>query len=207
MEYTPLWPNWFYSYIDIPNLEPLREELRAFVNNPDKKSFATNSSYINVMAEYVFPQCPLLKKYLVSVGLEKKFHRLLISRKIVLSEVGNVHVDTYSPEFTRHSINIGIQDYEDSFTRWFKTDQRKLNDVANRGWDPISNFAWIPLEEATEIKRLQWSNRPTLVNTTILHQGYSEKESRVIVGLRFKPELTESDIKRLGVNRPHVQED
>ena len=42
MEYTPLWPNWFYSYIDIPNLEPLREELRAFVNNPDKKSFATN---------------------------------------------------------------------------------------------------------------------------------------------------------------------
>ena len=45
MVYIPLFPDWFYSYFVIPNLEIIREELKKLINEPNKQIYATNASY------------------------------------------------------------------------------------------------------------------------------------------------------------------
>lgn len=207
MVYTPLFPDWFYSYFVIPDLEIIRKELKKLINEPDKQIYATNASYYNIDSVHVYNYCPVLKEYLKSIGLQNKFRRILVSKKVILNNIHKVHVDAYNPYVATHSINIGISDYEDSYTAWFKTDKIKLIDAMKDGLNPKVNYGWLPRHEATEIKRVLWDERPLLVNTTILHSGISNNINRIICGLRFYPELTNEDIIRLGIKKPHIQED
>jgi translation initiation factor 2 beta subunit (eIF-2beta)/eIF-5 len=206
MVYKPLYPDWFYSDIDIPNIELIREEIKNLIKNFSNVAYATNASYSNINVEYVYKSCPLLQNYLISVGIEKKFCRILISRKVILNDIFKVHIDAYNPQYAQHSINIGIADYEDSYTAWFKTDKVKLIDALRDGLNPEANYGWLPTNEATEVKRVKWSKKPLIVNTTILHRGISDKESRIIAGLRFYPELNKEDLIRMGIKNPYIQE-
>jgi hypothetical protein len=205
MRYSPLWSNWFYSYLDIPNLESIKKEIVDFLKT-SKDKYEVNQIYSNYKSNVVLSSCPNLKQYLTDTGIIHKFNRMLVSRDINFEKRAKVHVDSYNPETTQHSLNIGLIDYEDSYTAWYKTDRIKLKDSSEFGLDPIKNYAYLFLEEAEEISRVDYNSKPLLVNTTILHKGISNKPTRVICGLRFYPELTESDILNLGVKNPHIQE-
>lgn len=206
MNYNILHPDWFYSYLDIPNLEEIKKELVVlFKTGTNKKE--VNQIYSNFFSPSVLPYCSELKKYLISVGLEKKFDRVLFSRDLNAEKRTKVHVDSYDPKITSHSLNIALEDYENSYTAWYKTDRIQLRDSSEFGLDPVKNYAYLFLEEAEEIKRLEYHERPVLVNTTILHRGIADKKTRLICGLRFFPELTDDNIKRLGIKTPHIQED
>ena len=206
MNYSILYPDWFYSYLDIPNLEEIKKELmNLFEAGTDR--YEVNKLYCNFPAAIVLSKCPELKRYLISAGLIRKFNRVLFSKDVNAERRPKVHVDSYDPRITTHSLNIGLADYENSYTAWYKTDKIKLRDSSEFGLDPIKNYAYLFVEEAEEIKRVVYTDRPVLVNTTILHTGIAELSSRLICGLRFAPELTNYDIKRLGIKNPHIQED
>jgi hypothetical protein len=138
--------------------------------------------------------------------LEKKFNRVLFSRDLNAEKRTKVHVDSYDPRITSHSLNIALEDYENSHTAWYKTNRIQLRDSSEFGLDPVKNYAYLFLEEAEEIRRLEYHKSPVLVNTTILHRGIANKKTRLICGLRFYPELTDKDILNLGIKNPHIQE-
>jgi len=206
MNYTILYPNWFYSYLDIPNLEEIQKELITLFESGVNR-YERNKLYCNFPSIIVLSKCPELKKYLISKGLIGKFNRVLFSKDVNAERKTKVHVDSYDPTITTHSLNIGLTDCKNSYTVWYKTDKTKLRDSSEFGLDPVKNYAYLFLEEAEEIKRVEYNDRPVLVNTTILHRGVAEFSSRLICGLRFFPELTNGDIKRLGIINPHIQKD
>jgi hypothetical protein len=205
MTYVPLYPTWFFSPVNIPNLDLIKKELVALEQlAEDRKD--NNTIYTNIYKDIAYKHCPLLKEYLQSVGLDRKFNRILFSKRVVLNDNKKVHVDSYNPLSTTHSLNIPLIDYEDSYTAWYKTDRQKLRDSLRFGMEPINNFAFVWDHEVEEINRYCYaSGNAVLVNTTILHKGLSDKQTRMICGLRFFPELTTSDIKRLGIQTPYVQ--
>lgn len=205
IQYKPLYPDWFFSYLDIPNLENIKKEIIDFINRPNDK-YEVNLIYSNYKREVVLSNCPLLKNYLQSVGIDKKFNRMLVSKDLSLEKKQKVHVDTANPYLTTHSLNIGLIDYENSYTGWYKTNKTHLKDSSEFGLDANTNYAYLFIDDVEEIKRIEYDGRPALVNTTILHRGISDKKTRVICGLRFSPELTEEDIKRMGIKNPHIQE-
>ena len=205
MKYTPLYADWFYSYLDIPNLDNIKKEIVQLITTSNEK-YEVNLIYSNYTRNVVFQNCPHLKEYLSRIGLDKKFNRMLVSKDLSLEKKQKVHVDTYNPNITTHSLNIGLLDYEESYTAWYKTDKVQLRESSQFGLNPVTNYAYLFLEEAEEINRVKYDDRPVLVNTTILHKGVSNKKTRLICGLRFSPELTKEDIKRMGVNNPHKQE-
>ena len=205
MKYTPLYPNWFFSYLNIPNLDIIKKEIIQLITTPNEK-YEINLIYSNYTRNVVFQNCPYLKEYLCQVGLNKKFNRMLVSKDLSLEKKQKVHVDTYDPNITTHSLNIGLLNHEESYTAWYKTNKIQLRESSEFGLNPITNYAYLFVEEAEEINRVEYDNRPILVNTTILHKGISDKKTRLICGLRFSPELTEGDIKRMGIKNPHIQE-
>jgi hypothetical protein len=205
MIYTPLHTDWYYNYVDIPCIEEIKIELINLTKISNKK-FELNPIYFNFNSDVVLENCPALAKYLTSVGLKNKFNRLLVSNNVNIEKRPTVHIDSYDPKFTTHSLNIGLIDHEQSYTVWYKTKKIKLRDSSSLGLNPYTNYAYLFIQEAEEIKRVEYELRPILVNTTILHRGISDKPTRLICGLRFCPELTDGDIKNLGVKNPHIQE-
>jgi hypothetical protein len=204
LKYSPINPDWFYSYLDIPNLEIIRQELIVLVNS-DIAGYRTNPTAYNIDGKTVMENCPELEKYLKGFGIDKIFHRLLISRKMNNDGDKMVHVDSYDPRYAQKSLNIGLIDYEGSYTSWHKTDVQELYDSAPFGFDPVKNFAFIEVEKTQEIGRLVYDNRAAMINTTVLHKGNAQKDTRIIAGMRFVPELDEGDLRRMGIEQPYIQ--
>jgi len=196
--YKPVHPNWFYSYVDIPNLEVIRQELIDLVN-AGESGVRTNPTAYNISKEDVIENCQEVVKYLKKMQLLDKFDRLLITKKTTAEADGMVHVDTYDPKYLTQSLNIGLIDYEGSYTSWHSTDIKVLHDTAQFGMVPDRNFAFIEVEKTKEICRLYYDKRAALVNTTILHKGNAQQSNRIICGFRFVPDLSDEDIKRMGI--------
>jgi|GEM_PF-6955385 len=198
LRYTPINPNWFYSYVDVPNLEAIRKELINAVI-AGECGVRTNPTAYNIYKEELLGSCHELHKYLKDMQLLHKFDRLLITKKTSGEADNMVHVDTYDPKYLTQSLNIGLIDYEGSYTSWHATEETKLHDTAQFGMVPDRNFAFIEMDKTKEVCRLYYDTRAVLVNTTILHRGNAQKANRIICGLRFVPDLTDKELIRLGV--------
>jgi len=200
--YRPVNANWYYSYVDILNLDIIKVELINLLNSSVAR-VSNNVSYTNI---YEFKNCPAFTNYLLSKNLLKKFSRLLFSSGPVNASLP--HVDTYNPTYLRYSLNIALIDAEDSYTVWYSTHKTKLlqnfSKYPELNKNPELNYAWIDFEDATEICRARYTS-PFLMNTTILHSGKAMLNTRTICGIRFSPDLTDADIQMLGVNTPLVQ--
>jgi len=192
MQYSPLNINWYYSYVDIPNLAAITQELiNLKLSIKDKTQY--NQYYSNISAIAAHSTCPMLMRYLWSMGLSFKFSRLLYSEN--MTNGSPPHVDTYDPTFCMYSLNIPLLECDDSYTAWFSTDNNNLSQKT----PAAGMYATINENDTlTEICRVE-SNRPLLANTTILHRGITQNPKRTLVGLRFNPELTNDDLNRLGI--------
>lgn len=211
LSYTKLHEDWYYSFLNIDNLDMLINELIQ-LRESDVKKFYVNKHYFNVPKDEIKDRAPLLMEYLESKGLDHKFQRLLYSAYFETSQV--VHVDSYDPKYCSVSLNIPLTDCAGSYTAWYKPKRKKkLYDITTTGRDPGKightvgqHFAYLPLEETTELRRVE-TIRPMLVNTTILHRGITHSLSRTICGIRFNSELTNEDLLALGIQNPFIQTD
>jgi len=202
--YRPIHLNWYCTRVDIPDIESIRQEL-IHVCQLDQSGYRTNPTAYNIGKDIVMENCPKLVQYMTSKGIDKKFNRLLITKKINDAADNMVHVDSYNPKYTHQSLNLGLCDYESSCTSWYDTNEQKLYDSAQFGLEPEKSFAFIEIEKTREIFRLFYDNHAYLVNTSILHKGNSQKPNRIIGGLRFLPELDEHDLRNMGIEKPYEQ--
>ena len=191
-EYSPINTDWYYSYLDIPNLEIIKQELINLLSLPVPKRNFT-SYYTNIYVPNII-QCPALMKYLEEAGVKSKLLRVLYSK----SDGHNIneappHVDSIVPNKSfQYSLNIPLIDAEDSYTVWYEQ-----TIPAQLLYDTVTNTGWVEnKEQIREIARVQYT-RPVLLNTSILHGGKITSDRRTIAGLRFWPELTAEEVVRL----------
>jgi hypothetical protein len=201
--YNPIRTNWFYSYVDVPNLDSITTELIKLSEDVVHLKRRTNPFYVNVSAEDGIDACPTLKCYLQECGILTKLNRFLFSSNQVTSSV--IHVDSYDPAYTQCSLNFALKHCENSYTAFYKTNLTTLIDSGKMGLHAPSNFAWTYAGAAEEIARVEVI-RPMVVNTTILHRGITDNPFRSICGLRFIPELDEENLKQMGIKNPFTQE-
>jgi hypothetical protein len=201
--YNPLHTDWFYSFLAIPNLENITTEL-INLKNSNVKQWRKNSYYVNILEEDARPLCPHVMQYLSNAGVAHKFERFLYSGNATTSD--SVHIDSYDPAYCQTSLNIPLYDCEESYTAWYSTKHKKLNDFSSTGINLNigQQFAWLPITEVEEIARVEVT-RPMLVNTTILHRGIIPNANRTLCGIRFTSPLTHEEIKNLGIDKPFVQ--
>jgi hypothetical protein len=219
LEYKTLNDNWYFNYINIPNLEIIQKELielRAKFNK-DGSTYKAKDRYWGLgSTEFnIEDHCPVLSSYLKDVGILSKFQWILFNSEFVeepnlFSPFGKppIHIDSYDPSHVQFSLNLPLVDCEESYFAWFSTKKKKL--VPSTYFDPSLNAAKTQAlafqHDCTEIKRIE-CNRPILLNATILHKAFVYKKTRVIAGIRFYPNLDIEDMKRLGIAQPLVQTD
>ena len=192
MAYSPLNKDWYYSYVEIPNLEKIVKELMV-VRSKAINRIRYNPYFFNLMANEAIESSPALMAYLNYLGLADKFFRLLYSEN--QSNGSPVHVDTYEAKHCMYSLNIPLSNCEDSYTAWFTTNNNILRQTIQ---SPTMFAAAGDDDILTEVCRVE-TIKPMLVNTTVLHRGICSKENRMMVGIRFSPELSSNDLTRLGV--------
>lgn len=191
-DYNPVNTDWYYSYVEVPELDAIKQELVTLLSRPVPKMNFTRY-YTNIYVPNIIG-CPALMRYLKALGVESKLLRILYSKSDG-PDINDAppHVDSIIPDTSfRYSLNIPLIDADDSYTVWYKqtTPCQLLYDVNTKtGW----------VEDKTqviEIARAQY-NRPLILNTSILHGGKITSNRRTIAGLRFWPELTDDEVQRL----------
>lgn len=208
MKFVEKRPDWFYSFLEIPNLEEIQKEMR-FINS---KKFimlnrAFNPYYTNLFRQDMDEkEYPATIEWMKSVGLYEKFMRILLTQSKTTAP--HVHIDTVDPEFCNCSINIPLDYCEGTYTAFYKTANPEAITPCfpDKGSQQSRNFAWLPVDQAVEVARVE-TIRPVLVNTTVLHRAISEEPRRTICCFRFSPELTYEEVQRLGIKKPFVQTD
>lgn len=191
-EYRPINTDWYYSYIDIPNLEIIKQELINLLSLPVPKRNFT-SYYTNIYVPNII-HCPTLMDYLEEVGVKSKLLRVLYSKSDGPSiNEAPPHVDSITPDKSfQYSLNIPLIDAEDSYTVWYE--QITPSPIL---YDTFTFTGWVDRnEQIREIARAQYT-QPMLLNTSILHSGKITSNRRTIAGLRFWPELTAEEVSRL----------
>lgn len=204
--YKSIRPDWYYSFLDIPNLDKIREEMMSYYKS-ESVEFAFHSPlYKNVFRQNIDEStCPYTIEFLKSMNIYNKFERLLLSNG--KTSASAVHVDTYDPNLCQMSLNIPLEYCEGSYTAFYKSDRKFFNPGHTENISKtMRNFAWLGIEEVTEITRVEVV-RPMVVNTTILHRGINDNPDRSICCFRFTPNLTFDDLKQLGIDRPFEQID
>lgn len=197
--YAPLYPGWYYSFLDIPNYDVIQQELLGLFKS-GVISNQTNPDYYNVYTQNI-KNCPKLFEYLSNAGVFNKFQRVLFSTNIARSDV--VHVDGFHPATRNHfSLNIPLIDCENSYTAFYKYDKPNLTCHAAS----YHHYAYTTMDQVEELARVECI-KPVLVNTTILHRGITDKLTRTLAGLRFAVPLNVKELKKLGIKNPLVQED
>jgi len=201
VDYTPFNKNWFYSYVDIPNWQVIQQEILAVHSNDELTSFfQVNPHYFNLKADVILQYCPTLKEFLKDKGILEKFDRVLFSSKNKNPPVKTrvPHTDSLDGDL-KYSLNMPLSNCEDSYLIWsaFLGNGKVLRNHKMK----FHNYGWTLPDNVTEICRVEY-DRPMLVNVTVLHNAEFRNPDRAICGLRFNPDLTDDDLKRLNVVIP-----
>lgn len=200
--YKPIKPDWYYSYVDIPNWKAIQEELIGVLADSPRNYL--NGTYFNVSGVEGLMRCPKLAIFFVKHGMLSRVKSFLFSKDY--ANDADIHIDSYDPTQCQMSLNFPLVEYENSYTCWYSTDVEELQ-VESRGGLSIANsYAVCPRDKAVEIKRVE-TVRPMLINTTILHAAEASSRQRALVGVRFVSPLTEEECRKIGIKAPYVQQD
>jgi len=200
VNYTPNKPDWCYSYVNIENLEKIKQEL-LFVQESINPSAQYQPHYVNYFKRDIAQYIPSLCDYLKKVGLYDKFFRIIFSAKKKPGEQlrSSVHVDQLSKTFI-YSLNIPLVDCEDTYTAWYSGEVELFDQTTNpfigTNQDRMSHFGVVNEQNATEICRVE-TTKPMLINTTIPHRALTTRPGRVLSCIRFVPDLTDEEFDLL----------
>lgn len=195
---APVRPDWFFSYVDIPNLPEIRRELSALPHS--KIAIDFGGSFYMVESPLWSHECPKLYNALCFLGIAHKVRYFLLKTK---HDSPEIHVDSFDPVGCQISLNIPVSDYEGTYTCWFT-----LPEGENKF--STSKFKGYPVylgNKAKELIRVE-TTRPMLINPTVPHrvdQGTSK--ARYVACIRFIEPLTTEECKKLGIQQPYIQTD
>jgi hypothetical protein len=197
--FKPKNPNWFYDLVNIPNLELIQKEFIDFFWASYKDKIPVTGFYFIKNLEK-FTQ---FKIFLDSKGLGHK--TCLASFSITCrSETFPVHVDYVNNE-TFLALNIPLINCENSYIVWYEADlENKLllsdekvlfSDDIVSGQPIYESGNSMTCKNSTEILRTE-SVIPMLIHVGRPHRPIVEHENlRVLASIRFRPELTDEEIK------------
>jgi hypothetical protein len=220
MYFQPQTPDWFYSPVTVPNLKELQEQcLAAFFKEmagviPEKSSFVVIDTHR--MAE----SCPAINQLIEHFQLKHKWYHVGFS-VVNNSDEFKIHVD-YLDGSTFMALNIPLLNCDDTYAVWYDGIADKGNDVYYADYkkdgvvisaetdylDQLNNTAvknplggvWMKADgSAIELCRVE-ANQPILFNIGRPHRPIvSHKNLRVLLSLRFRPELTREELAGMGV--------
>lgn len=204
MTYQALRPNWYYSYVDIPNLEEIKEELRILPDIVGKRYYKDYFSVVDGVPGLT--KSPKLFKFLMTLGIASRVQYILFKTPMDKPEI---HVDSFDPTLCQMSLNIPIDDYENTYTCWYDIKEYEF-DVrvgAAGATSKGKSYAVCIADNPKEIKRVE-TVKPMLINTTIFHGvDAGASTNRYVCCIRFDMPLPDSICKKLGIQEPYVQTD
>lgn len=202
LKYTPNKKNWFFSRLEIYNLEKIKQEFL-----PLRIFYIDKISVFNPLSkEELKDRVPEFSKFLRSVDL---YDRWITTSMCTIPPHQNypLHIDSLNCQERFVALNIPIINCENTYTAWYEAEiekhiWNKLHGHIDKTYDEACHCKW---ETSTEIKRIE-SFDPMLINVSVPHSVFNPNDKyRFLVSSRFTPELNEYDLYRLGVNQPFVQ--
>lgn len=195
MTYTPDYPSWYYSYLDIPNLEQIQKEL-IYVSENCVVSHNGELFYQYYRQNFI-QYTPTLNEYLKQLGLYDKLHKSLFPMP---NKEHTIHVDAYDKHI-KYSLNIPLLDYSGTYTAWydvpviFAEQKKRPGQLSN----DLLRVPAVATDQNAEPTHLAEITGPMLINTTIPHRRITLNKKRLMCTLKFWPELTLEEVNRLGV--------
>jgi hypothetical protein len=206
--YTPLFKNWFYSFIDIDEEKNkiIKQEFIRLTNELDADYAYKNGQYNTFILRYrrdlINSYTPTFIKWLRDKGLtdcENRFSTYLFSPPNQCEISIKPHVDCYR-KTVKFSLLFPLENCENTYTVFYKTDN--INVIMNDDYKNVQGFfpaygRYFGETEPEEICRVE-STKPYILNTTILHGFHNPlKKERRINTIRFDPELSIEEFNRL----------
>lgn len=226
--YTPFKPNWYYSKFNIPNLEQIQKEFLSVKDSTWQKYSDHNLStkgdwwdFCCMPGSDLEQHIPTFVNWLKDVGIYSKWISTAFSVVNSNTNPMRTHVDSLDNDSRRVSLNIPILNCQGTYTVWYDAEL----DFSNQGpvdispddprWEklhgrfkydpPLRTGLWTIESTEKEVMRVETTS-PLLVNITRPHRPMSDhNEMRILACSRFSPELTEQEVKQLGIERPFEQ--
>jgi hypothetical protein len=223
MNYQPHYPNWQYSLLSIPQWESIQQELtQMFWRLIDQEpSGATFVSLDSNHSEW--KQLTELNGWLESVGAGADKWKSGYYSITNNGDLCPIHVD-YAGNKNFLTINFPLINCHDSYTVWYDTDidynlpiketefdnnTRRLlmYEETTENYDSTACSFWCKQDDSVELNRVECT-MPMIANVSLPHRPVvTHNQLRVLFSLRIRPELSLSDVARLGVTQPFVQSD
>jgi len=200
--FQPYQPDWCYYKVSIENLQQIQQESVAVFDSitggvvPDDPEFK--------IVEDLESRTPLLRTYLDNIGLQDRqyFAGLVISTN---GKEFPIHVDNINGSDRFVALNIPLINCDRTYTAWYDADiTQPLTDIGNYAQGINSNTeqaittynGLYYCENSVEIARTE-CDQPMLAHVGRPHRGIVEHQDlRVLLTVRFRPELTREDFKR-----------
>ena len=181
---------WLYQRVTIPNYQALAAELKSTfdVLTRDYTDAQHNQLYITLYAPEMLPISPLLSTLLKSFGLLNRFVKSINSTpNITVSNI--LHID--SPDNSiKYSFNLPLVDCDGTYTAFYAADSPLVLSPSGR------NLIAPPGMVHHEVDRVECST-PMFINADTPHMGISTRPNRLLMCLRFVPELTRQEVMQL----------
>jgi hypothetical protein len=181
---------WLYQRVTIPNYEALAAELKSTfdVLTRSYTSVQRTQLYITLYAHEMLPLSPLLYSFLKSIGLLNRFMKSINSTpNITVSNI--LHIDSPNNSI-KYSFNLPLSDCNGTYTAFYAADSPLVLSPSGR------NLIAPPGMVEHEIDRVECST-PMFINANTPHMGVSTRPGRLLMCIRFTPELTRLEVQHI----------
>lgn len=181
---------WLYQRVTIPNYQALAAELQLTytVLKLADRGIMYNPLYVNLRAHEVLPLSPLLSSFLNTVGLLDRFWYCIYTIPHVTIS-NRVHVDSPN-DIIKYSLNLPLIDCDGTYTAFYAANSPLVLSTSGR------ILIAPPGMVEDEVDRVECST-PMFINVNTPHMGISTKLTRLLMCLRFTPELTRQEVLQL----------
>ena len=209
MTFTPYRPDWFYTKVQIPELENLQKEFLDLFWKTLGNDIPNDSGFF--LIDYNEHQISSLQKLLQYYKLDNRWCTVGYSVINNGCKFGGVHYDYIDGNTKYLALNIPLLNCDGSYHVWYTGDIgdkarfTKYNDTANtivfvgkesdNDVDTVSTY-WVQ-GNVHEIASVECT-APMLVHVGRPHQPrVTHDRLRVLLTIRFSPELTDEDFARI----------
>lgn len=226
-KYLPFKPDWYYSKFTIPNLKQIQKEFLSVkdliwhsYSNHDLTEKGDWWEFTAMPGNEIEKHIPSFINWLKEVGIYSKWISTAFSVVNSNANPMRTHVDSLDTANRYLSLNIPILNCQGSYTVWYdaELDHTEVAPDLQPGepgyeelntrfkYDPPLRYGrWTVESTEQEVMRVETVD-PVLVNVSMPHRPMSDhNEMRILACSRFTPELTDQEVRQLGIERPFEQ--
>jgi hypothetical protein len=212
MDYTLYKPDWFYSEAHVPNLVEIQQDfIKIFWETMGNNVPEESGFFILDPSKVTYPTS--LKRLIEHYNLGEKWCSINFSIINNGHKFGGAHYDSILGKEKYCALNIPLLNCDGSYIVWYAgnpDEQVKLEiyndhtskiifkkdyDHVQHPYDVLSSY-WVS-GDPVELTRTE-CNKPMLVHIGRPHQPVvAHQRLRVLLSIRFKPELTDDEFSRL----------